>query len=102
VADRADAVQVGHLAFETASRKRHVCERVHSRITRGHNAFELDPAVRPAGQEHVYHPQPVTVVVGRYQGQPKPGRQQFLRFVRQRIARKPVQHQIPAHRCTPT
>ena len=92
MADRADAVQVEHFAFEPAGREGQVRQRRQRRIACGHDAFEFDAAVRPAGQKQVHDPQPVAVVMGRHQGQPKTVGQEFLGLLREAIARNPVQH----------
>jgi hypothetical protein len=86
VADRADAVQVGHFAFESSGRKRQIRERPHRRIACWHDVFEFDTAVRPSGEEQVHHPHPATVVVRRCQRQPEAGGQQIFGLIDKAIA----------------
>ena len=78
-----------HFPFEPAGREGQVRQRRQRRIACGHDAFEFDAAVRPAGQEQVHDPQPVTVVMGRHQGQPKTVGQEFLGLLRDGDREKP-------------
>ena len=102
MADQADAVQVEHFAFEPAGREGQVRQRRQRRIACGHDAFEFDAAVRPAGQKQVHDPQPVAVVMGRHQGQSKTVGQEFLGLLREAIARNPVQHWTWVHGNAPS
>jgi len=67
MADGPDPVQVRHFALEPPRRKRQIRQRMHRRISPGHNTFELNAAIRPTGKKQVDDTEGSVVVVSGHQ-----------------------------------
>ncbi len=78
MAGEPDPVQVHRLPLEPPGRKGQVGQRRQHRIGCRHNAFQLDAAIRAAGEEEIHHAQQRAVVVRRDQGEPVPAGEQVL------------------------